>query len=634
MTAPPSNPSSAPSWLRSPIVRTLGSLKLAVLSILLLAAVLAVATALESMYGMRAAYVLVYGRFWFSATLALLGVNVLCAVLVRYPWKRRQTGFVVTHLGILMILAGSWVTQRYGVDGNLPVLEGTANGEVILPALTLRVLEAGDTKAHEVVVPESATRRSGEILAMRFNGRERLVVDEFLPRAIAEREFVPSPFEGIGAPAIRVKLFNERFDVEEWLAATDPAKPALVQVGPATLTLRRLRTEKEEREFLAATPSAKRKAPRSDRRGTLVLTRNGREFRFTVGEVLGRWQKLEDSLEVRGTRFLPYAIVENNRLVSKSNELANPALEVELRDAAGNRERHTVFANFPEFATLHQKGRAPQQPTLGVQVRLLPADGGDPEDEPPSLRSGPRGRLDFAVSARGDRLFYRLWKGAATAPTGSGEVVVGEPAATGWMDLRFQVNRFLASAVAEERPRYVHFISSGGGDNNYQAAVHAYLERDGKRVLGSELWIVEGSTRQVPVGGRNVYVNFGKKRITLPFALRLDRFHIGTDPGTRKAASYESMVTVQDKGISVGDSTKISMNEPLHYGGYTFYQASYSLEAGRPPVSVFSVNFDPGRWIKYLGSLILVLGISLMFYMNPQYWDKILGRQMPKGGTT
>jgi hypothetical protein len=202
------------------------------------------------------------------------------------------------------------------------------------------------------------------------------------------------------------------------------------------------------------------------------------------------------------------------------------------------------------------------------------------------------------------------------------------------MDLRFQVDRFLASAVAEERPRYVHFISSGGGDNNYQAAVHAYLERDGKRVLGSELWIVEGSTRQVPVGGRNVYVNFGKKRITLPFALRLDRFHIGTDPGTRKAASYESMVTVQDKGISVGDSTKISMNEPLHYGGYTFYQASYSLEAGRPPVSVFSVNFDPGRWIKYLGSLILVLGISLMFYMNPQYWDKILGRQMPKGGTT
>ena len=71
----------------------------------------------------------------------------------------------------------------------------------------------------------------------------------------------------------------------------------------------------------------------------------------------------------------------------------------------------------------------------------------------------------------------------------------------------------------------------------------------------------------------------------------------------------------------------ISMNEPLVYGGYTFYQASYVMEEGRPPISVFSVNYDPGRVVKYAGAIIMVLGIILMFYLNPHYWDKMLGQR-------
>lgn len=617
--------------LRSPLMRTLGSLKLAVISILTLATVLATATAVESLYGMRAAYVLIYGRVWFAATLGLLATNVLCAALVRFPWKKRQTGFVVTHLGILVILFGSWVTQRFGVDGNLPVLEGSSDGEVILSSLSLRLMEAGGTKAHEIAVREYATRAEGELLAVRFNERERLVVDEFLPRATSERAYKPSPLEGVGAPALSVKIFNDRFDVAQWLAATDPGKAATAQVGPATLSFRRLASEKDERDFMKASAAKKASKAHVDRRGTLLLTRDGREYRFTVGQVLGGWKTVEGKLQVRGTRFLPYAIVEGNRLVSKSNELANPALEVELRDGDA-KETHTVFANFPEFATLHRKGREANQPSLGVDVKLLPGEGSGDGEEASAPRSGPRGRLDFALTSDGERLLYRVWKGAATTPTGAGEVVVGEPTATGWMDLRFQVDKFLASAVPDETPHYVHYISGGGADANYSIALHMKLERDGKTVPGSEFWLSEGNTRQVAVGGRNVYVNLGKKRITLPFALKLEKFHIGNDPGTRKAASYESTVTVQDGVRTPVESAKISMNEPLHYGGYTFYQASYSLEEGRPPVSVFSVNFDPGRWIKYLGSLVLVLGIALMFYMNPQYWDKIFGRRTPKEG--
>jgi hypothetical protein len=41
------------------------------------------------------------------------------------------------------------------------------------------------------------------------------------------------------------------------------------------------------------------------------------------------------------------------------------------------------------------------------------------------------------------------------------------------------------------------------------------------------------------------------------------------------------------------------------------YQSSYELNPGQPPASIFSVNQDPGRSIKYTGSLILVLGIII-----------------------
>jgi cytochrome c biogenesis protein ResB len=59
------------------------------------------------------------------------------------------------------------------------------------------------------------------------------------------------------------------------------------------------------------------------------------------------------------------------------------------------------------------------------------------------------------------------------------------------------------------------------------------------------------------------------------------------------------------------------MNEPLKHGGYTLYQASFQQgPTGEPIASILSVNYDPGRWIKYLGSLIICLGVIWLFYQK------------------
>jgi hypothetical protein len=89
-----------------------------------------------------------------------------------------------------------------------------------------------------------------------------------------------------------------------------------------------------------------------------------------------------------------------------------------------------------------------------------------------------------------------------------------------------------------------------------------------------------------------------------------------------RASTYQSLVDVEGLG-----EKEISMNEPLKYKGYTFYQASFQEDpgSGRPMASILSVNYDPGRYLKYFGAIMIVLGSILMFYLGG-YFNKKAAR--------
>jgi len=103
--------------------------------------------------------------------------------------------------------------------------------------------------------------------------------------------------------------------------------------------------------------------------------------------------------------------------------------------------------------------------------------------------------------------------------------------------------------------------------------------------------------------------------------VKLEQFKIDRYQGTQNPSEFSSVVSVD--GAANGEKVVnhlISMNEPLKYGGYTFYQASYIDAQPRPTTSIFSVNQDPGRWLKYWGSIFLVGGTIWLFAMK--YWKK------------
>ncbi|MBI1861246.1 MAG: cytochrome c biogenesis protein ResB, partial [Deltaproteobacteria bacterium] len=400
----------------------------------------------------------------------------------------------------------------------------------------------------------------------------------------------------------QVTLANSRFKVTEWLVQKDASVPAEINLGPAVMSFEAAR---DEGSFLKG---GGKRAPEKDP-GTIVLTRNGKSHRARIVDALKGWMKMGDGLTLKAEKYFAYASVEKNQLVSKSDEPLNPAVTLLVRDASGNEEKHTIFALYPEFATMHKSHQSSATQVLGVSLKMVAKN---------ARRANARGSLRFA--SVGDKLLFST-STESSGYASNGVVKVGTSIPTGWMDLQFNVEKWIPQAVEARVPRYVDKVA--GSDAGFVAAAHFKFRAPGRPE--EEFWLYEGSEHVLPFTKNVVSAVLHRRTLGLPFQIQLDKFTIHHDPGTEKAAGYESQVTV--RGEPGNQSARISMNEPLQYGGYTFYQASYQLQEGEAPISVFSVNFDPGRMVKYAGSLFLCLGILLMFYMNPHYWNVLLGAQ-------
>lgn len=595
------------------IFKFFASLKLAVFSLLLLSAVLAYATVMGSYYGMRGSQILVYQRWWFAGVLLLLGINVLCAALIRYPWKLRQTGFVVTHLGIIVILVGSFVTQQFGMDGNMPIPEKKQSSEVILNDLKLTLKDSKTGRSKSFAVPESARTQEGEVLKIELGKNQNLRVEKFIPRAIPETRLISSPLPGIGNPAVKLSLANNRFQVEEWLKLDAKNTKASLNLGPAQVSFEKLRSPQQEKEFF------KKPNPflqgKQNNKGRLLLEKDGERVALKVEDLLGKWRSLSElGIEVKIARYLPYAIVDNNKLVSKGQEPKNPAVEVFIRSLLQpkKQEKHTLFSLFPEFNTLHNKSVSAGSESLGLQLSFK-----GPEETQSLMGVGKsRGQLFLAQSADNKELLYRVLSSKGEVNS-EGRIEVGKKVKTGWMDIELEVKEWLPFSVNDDEPRSVEVLQ--GADEPFLTAVKMRYNQE------PAFWLIEGMGKAYSTGENDFVIQYHRDRVLLPFKLYLEKFTMGTNPGTNTAASFVSDVEVKDPKNNEEKKAVISMNEPLKYGGYYFYQASYQLSPNQPAVSVFAVNHDPGRVLKYLGSLLMTLGIGLMFYMNPQYMKSIFG---------
>lgn len=112
----------------------LGGIQLALVLIAIAAITVIVGTLLESKTSSHLfAARWTYESPFFLFLLSLFFINILFAALRRWPFKKRHIPFLITHLGLLMIISGIMIKNRFGLQGQMTVWEGSSNQHLLLP---------------------------------------------------------------------------------------------------------------------------------------------------------------------------------------------------------------------------------------------------------------------------------------------------------------------------------------------------------------------------------------------------------------------------------------------------------------------------------------------------------------------
>jgi hypothetical protein len=622
------------------------SLRLAILLMIWLMIECAIGTRIESTINAAAAKYFVYGNSRFYILLALLALNVCSAALIRYPWKRYQTGFVVTHIGLLTILGGSMLTSIAHVDALLNVAQGEVESKMIHPDQDeLRVSSedpgTGREKYQAVNVQFGPLTWGSTILGfipwgkgheevIKFDEIERgakLRVKRFIAHCDWESTYVT---DKVGVPAVQFTLSAPsvgNFQQTSWVAAK-PTEIGFIgdeQVGVGGIPVRvrtwRAGSQAELDHFALAAP----KGAILGERGQLGISHAGKHYLINVDELKGKpFEDPANQFQVELIEHMINAQLDPDKRVWRDagDEPRNPAVSLRLRFGASTKET-IAFANNPEF------------------VRPLAVRGGLPDGTFITyFRPDQPSEVQFLVTA-GDQLGYRAFSNQACVA--STIATMGEAYPSFGM---FQL--IPRKVVASGRPDVLIIPKPvPPGEQTFPAVEVEFSLPSGEKTTATLVRQV-AETRRV-VDGKIISIRYKLKEEELPFAVRLDDFNEPKQPGTMQAARYESFVTVfkrepisEDKfepnnplHRKLGETpyafqetrkAEIKMNHPLFFKGevgheYTLYQSGITRQQD-VPISTYTVAYDPGLIVKYAGAVIITLGIFLMFYMGGYFRSK------------
>ena len=586
------------------LCRGLASLKLAVILILFLAAVLAWATFLEADKGPELAHWYVYGSSWFVGGLALLGTNILAATLIRFPWKITQVGFVVTHVGLLVLLVGAMQTFRSGCEGTLSLREGREGDRFqVTDRSVITVLEPAQGKQRStefafrpgpVDWPEQRPLDFGEADGL------GLQVLKFYRHARENIDWVADDQDFQG-PALKLRLSGPtgKAVAEDWLSAGLFGGEAVI--GPTRYELLPLPMESMLDDLQP--PSAEELG----QAGILSMHCQGRMYRVKVEDHVGQKLPVGDSgVSVEIVEYLPNARpTPDGHFVSKGDTPKNPLLELRVYEP-GRAEptRQIVFA---------------QRPLLnldGVHGRELPVKFWYHH---PVLSPIP-GAVFLQLPS--GKLFCRAAVGGAYTPTR--EVKVGDQIVLGGQ-FSVALAQYLPRARKELTFQPLERTAAEAADA--EAAVLVELTVDGQR---RQAWLKRGEpqsgVQSVLTGRGPIDLLFGYEAVPLGCTIQLQEFTRRPNPGGVGNAFFASTVRVREPAQGLDEERQISLNEPLTVGSFTFYQSSFEDSPNKGKVSVLAVAYDPGRRLKYLGSLMICAGTLLMLLVLPRQEVSHVGR--------
>lgn len=581
------------------VMGMLGSLPAAVGVLAGLGVVVALGGVVEAQFGPGRAHAVVYRTWWFAVLQGFLGLNVACAAVRRYPWRPRHTGFVLTHVGIIVVLLGAAIGSWWGVEGQLVLVEGgPAKSMFALREEVVEIAPAGTAAARGAVLPvavgtsrEPARDLASQGLPLRAWVATRLAHSR-VQWVAAERASAgpggPAPGPIALGPAIEVATTSRAMGItgRRWLIASSP-QGRRWGVGPLLVKFWQVPGAVFDAILNAAGDD-------TASHGRLLIAVGDTWASFPISDKSGQRWRLEGSgTTVTVVRYFPDLVLRAGRPVSRSRMPINPAVlyRVESRGAtevAVLAARQLDWsAGYPHDA----RGRA-----VRPACYVFPSAGRGRWNELTVLRDED-GRVGYTLVGRDGS-----WA--------AGHAEVGEPIATPWLDLRLTITAVRPEMVVI--PRLRRAVSLGGPAVPVPAVRLVLEGRDGARGVQDLRWEDEA---RVAVGGDSFTVRYGWAERPLGFRLALEAFRTVHDPGTGVPAQYTSRVRLVDEARGVQRVREIRPNHPLSYGGYRFFQAG-SRDTD-PVQSLLLVTRDPGWGLKWGGAAVIVCGMVTMMFGLP-----------------
>ncbi len=498
---------------KSKLFKFLGSLKLAVIVILAMTIYISWGTFVESItQDAEAAKSKVYQSLGMTIVFIVFAINLSTVLVDRWPWRRKHLSFVFAHLGILTLLLGALVTQKWGIDGTMRIPIGEKSKYVYIPETQLTIWSSFDGDIYTKIFEQDVQFykddiKNNPIRVMTDQGELRFT--DWYPYGLSSQKVTRSDEPQAGS-ALQFTLTNAMTSVTQWMIEPRFEQGVSQNFGPAKIYF----TKKEQ-------------IPKESLANELYL----------------------------------YMDSEVKEELLKNQSLDNKDVKVMIK---GNVKSESKFT---------KKAKAFDEGAKGSQSNLLIAN-----------------KVTKKIS-------YVLFSTKNKNPL-QGQIEVNETLNTPWMNSEFKILQFLPHA---QEILDFEFVDQKSDMTNSVVK----LEFNGKSHYLQKNDVIKLFT------DKNVYyVSYGQVRLDINTEITLKDFKMDHYPGTNRPATYQSLVTRPD-----GVDHLISMNEPLKHNGFTFYQASFQPNSeGQVVASILSVNQDPGRWIKYIGSLVISIGVVILFY--------------------
>ncbi|TVL99836.1 MAG: hypothetical protein CV087_16450 [Candidatus Brocadia sp. WS118] len=518
----------------------------------------------------------VFYSYWFAFLLVLLCANLICCTIKRWRNTFMQTGFILTHLSLVLILVGGVVKFQLGVKGGVNVYEGKSVNYFLtqlinrqgkldyvkkdLPfsiALDDFILEKNEPKFQLVSYIKNKDRQ--KILEVKVGQRQRVpgsgykvTIKDYIPDAELKQEPVNTS-DTPDNPAIFVKLLgSDKVTAEGWLLAHDrnyyEDKKQNLRVEYIWLS-----SQEELEKTVSSIETAHPKI-------SVMISEQGLSQDYPM--------ELNKTFKLEGTnysiRMLQYVLNYGDRRPLAEQPTDNPSVQVEINGPDGS-ETRWVFEKFPDWDKMH--------PAKYKNLKITCS----------GIASGHMARNTI-------RLFQ--------SPEGK-QVMVS-----------IKDNHITSAIPWELEKKYTI------ADLNHQIMVSNYfpsfdfkkevIKKSDEVGMPAIFVEVEG-----PSGKVDDWLFSNQQYATWYTDNNLALVYESTGDSIKH---FTSKLRIEENGQTVAEKT-IRVNDPLTYKGYVIYQSSYDPEAGS--FSGLQVVKDPGIPIVYAGFGALCFGVVFIFYIKP-----------------